>query len=46
MPMKRTNYYFPEPLLKQYKALSKKTGVSVAELIRRAMTEYLRKEPK
>jgi predicted DNA-binding protein len=44
--MKRTNYYYPEPLLKQLKVLSKKTGVPVAELIRRAITEYLRKEQK
>ena len=46
MPMKRTNYYYPEPLLEALKALSKKTGLPVAELIRRAITEYLRKEQK
>jgi len=44
MPMKRTNYYYPEPLLKALKTMSKKTGLPVAELIRRAITEYLRKE--
>jgi predicted DNA-binding protein len=40
--MIRTNIYLPEPTVKRLKALSKKTGVSVAELVRRALDEYLK----
>ena len=36
--------FIPEPLLKALRALAKKTDTSVAEHIRRAITEYLRKE--
>lgn len=39
--MKRTNYYYPEPMLAALKRLSKKLGTSVSELIRRAVAEYL-----
>lgn len=39
--------FIPRPLLKALKALAKKTDTSVAEHIRRAITEYLeRKEQK
>jgi metal-responsive CopG/Arc/MetJ family transcriptional regulator len=41
-PMIRTNIYLPEPVLKKLQSLSKKTGVSVAELVRRALDEYLK----
>jgi hypothetical protein len=41
--MKRTNYFYPEPLLDAFKRLSKSTGTSVSELIRRAMAEFLEK---
>ena len=41
--MKRTNFHLPEPLIKQFKAISKKTGLPMAELVRRAM-EYYAKE--
>jgi len=41
MPMKRTALYLPEPLLKALRALAKKSDVSVAEHIRRAIEEYL-----
>jgi hypothetical protein len=42
----RFQMYIPEPLLKALRALAKKTDTSVAEHIRRAITEYLRKESK
>ena len=43
MVMKRTNYYFPEAMLAKLKAASKKTGLPVSELIRRAIDEYLKR---
>jgi metal-responsive CopG/Arc/MetJ family transcriptional regulator len=42
--MDRLHLYLPAPLLKALRALAKKRDVSVAELIRRAIDEYLRKE--
>ncbi len=42
--MKRTNIFLPQPTIDKLKALSKETGLSVAELIRRAVDEYLRKK--
>ena len=44
--MKRTNIYFPEQQLEQLKALSAKTGLSVAELVRRSIDAYLVSELK
>jgi len=41
MPMKRTNFFFPEQMLKRIRTESKKTGLSISELIRRAVEEYL-----
>jgi predicted DNA-binding protein len=38
--MKRANFHLPEPLIKQFRAMSKKTGLSMAELVRRAMEAY------
>jgi metal-responsive CopG/Arc/MetJ family transcriptional regulator len=40
--MVRFQIFLPEPLLKALKALSKKTDISVAEHIRRAIENYLR----
>jgi predicted DNA-binding protein len=40
--MKRVNYHLPEQTIRALKALSKKMGVSVAELIRRAVDSYLK----
>jgi predicted DNA-binding protein len=40
--MRRTNIYLPEPMLKALKALAKKLDVSVTEIIRRAIEQYLR----
>jgi predicted DNA-binding protein len=40
----RTNIYLTENQSKKFKALSKKTGYSMAELIRRALDEWLEKQ--
>lgn len=45
MVMKRTNYYFPAAMLAKLKAASKKTGLPVSELIRRAIDAYLKEKP-
>ena len=42
--MKRTNIYLTEPSVAQLQALSKETGLSVAELIRRAIDDFLKKQ--
>jgi predicted DNA-binding protein len=42
--MIRTNIFLPEPLIRRLKALSEKTGLSVAEHIRRAIDDYLKKQ--
>lgn len=41
--MKKLNFYLPEPALAKLKALSEKEDVSVAELVRRAIEEYLKR---
>jgi hypothetical protein len=38
--MKRTNFYFPEQMLKRLRAAAKKTGLPVSELLRRG-AEYI-----
>ncbi len=43
---KRTNFYIPEPQLVRLKKLSVKRDVSVSELVRRAIEEYLKREEK
>lgn len=40
--MKRTHTFIPEQTIAQLKELAGKTGLSVAELIRRAIDEYLK----
>jgi predicted DNA-binding protein len=45
MVMRRTNYYYPPKQLERLKRLSKKTGVPVSELIRRAIDDYLKRNP-
>ena len=42
--MKRTNYFFPEPMLDQLRDLSQKTGFPVSELVRKAIAKYLEKQ--
>lgn len=39
--MKRTNHYIPPQQLKALKRISKETGVSVSELIRSAIADWL-----
>ena len=42
--MKRTNIYLTERSTDKLKALSKETGLSVAELVRRAIDAFLKKQ--
>lgn len=42
--MKRTNIYIPTPMLEKLQSLAQQRDVSVAELIRRAVEEYLKKQ--
>lgn len=39
--MKRQNYYLPAPQVAAMKKLAKRLDVSVAELVRRAVQEFL-----
>ena len=41
--MKRTHIFLPDPAVAALKSLSEKTGLSVAEHIRRAIDEYLKR---
>jgi len=40
MPMKRINFYLPAQQLNALRGLSKETGLSVSEYIRRAIDQY------
>ena len=42
--MKRTHFFLPEPAFERLQELSKKLDVSVAELIRRAIDDFLEKQ--
>jgi predicted DNA-binding protein len=42
----RTNIYLRPDQMKKLKALNEKTGAPVAELVRRAVDEYLKKRAK
>lgn len=42
MGMIRTHTFLPEPMLEQLRVLSKEMDMSVAELIRRAIDEFLK----
>jgi len=44
MGMKKTNLYLTGPSIERLQALAKKTGLSVAELIRRAIDDFLKKQ--
>ena len=39
--MRRTNMYFTAPQMEKLSIMSESTGLSVAELVRRAVDEYL-----
>jgi predicted DNA-binding protein len=41
--MKRVNYHLPEQVIEKLKAEAKRTGLTVAEIIRRAIDTYLEK---
>jgi predicted DNA-binding protein len=41
--MKRTNNYLTDPSVERLETLSEQTGLSVAELIRRAIDDFLKK---
>ena len=41
--MKRTNFYYPEQLLKRLKAASEHHGIPMSEIIRRALDAALKK---
>ena len=41
--MKRTHLFLPQPLIDRAKALAEKLDISMAELIRRAIEEFLKK---
>jgi predicted DNA-binding protein len=42
--MKRVNYHLPEQVIEKLKAEAKRTGLTVAEIIRRAIDAYLEKQ--
>lgn len=42
VPMKRRNMFLPDPQWNALLSLAKKTGLSVAELVRRAIDSYLK----
>ena len=44
--MKRVQYHLTDKQLAALRALSKKTGLAVADIIRRAVDAYLKMEPK
>jgi metal-responsive CopG/Arc/MetJ family transcriptional regulator len=39
--MKRTNFFLPVPLINKLKAIAKRDGISLSEVIRRALFAYL-----
>jgi len=41
--MKRTNIHLTEQQLQRLRKVAKKTGLTVAELVRRAVDEYLKR---
>jgi predicted DNA-binding protein len=43
MCMERHNFFFPKELMIELKKLSEETGAPMAEIIRRAIKEYIEK---
>jgi hypothetical protein len=41
--VKRYNFHLPEPLLEALRAESARTGIKLAEIIRMALMEYIKK---
>jgi predicted DNA-binding protein len=46
VPKRRTNIYLTPDQMKRLKLLNEKTGAPVAELVRRAVDEYLKQRAK
>jgi hypothetical protein len=46
MTMTRVNYHLTKKQLESLRKLSKATGLSVAEIIRRAVDEYMKRQEK
>jgi hypothetical protein len=44
--MKRTNFHITDQQLAALRGLAEKTGLTVAELVRRAIDDYLKREEK
>lgn len=42
--MKRAHFFLPEPTFERLQTLSKKLDVSVSELIRRAVEDFMKKQ--
>lgn len=42
--MLRKQFFLPEPLLARLRAQAERTGLSEAEIVRRALEEYLRRQ--
>jgi len=42
--MERTNIYLPKPMLDRLRAIAEQRGVSVAELVRRAVEDFLKRQ--
>lgn len=42
--MERTNIYLPKPALALLRALAQERGIPVAELVRRAIDEWLKRQ--
>ena len=41
---KRSNYYIAEPILERLRNLARRKDVSISEIVRRALEEYLKPE--
>jgi hypothetical protein len=46
MPVKRISFFMPVRQIKSLRERAQKTGLKVAELIRRAIDRYLEENPK
>ena len=44
--MKRVNYFLPLPMIEKLQRLAEKSGISVSEIIRMAIAEYLERKEK
>lgn len=44
--MQRKQFFMPQPLLDRLRAESGRTGLTEAEIVRRALEEYLRRQEK